>query len=369
MSVIRKKLVIDLLAFEFGKSYGYQEYIYNLLEYFFDNRDRIKYEDVILVFEKRQYPYFKKYESRFLLRAFSYSSVYKRLLIQTLLPYMLNLNAEDLLFSTGNYSSLLKRSKHLLVVHDLLFFRKKLFPYTLMRIQRHLYMGRSIKLADKIIAISDFTKKDIMKHYYCSASKIEVVYNFFNFKKFGDKKLQEKHNAFLAVCSSAFHKNTSVILKAFLKYREKGGKYLLFLVGGLKNNKELYGVYQSLPEAVKKNIKIYSHISNSELGKLYEVSNAYISASLFEGLGMPVVEAMYYDLPVILSDLPVLREVSLNRGIYFNPESYDDLSSIMYDFSTHRLSIPKMEINEVLDKYSEKKTSGKYVEIINGMYE
>ena len=96
---------------------------------------------------------------------------------------------------------------------------------------------------------------------------------------------------------------------------------------------------------------------------LYADCEAYISASLFEGLGMPVVEAMYFNVPLILSDLDVFREVTNNQAIFFNPNSIEELSQILIKNEYKRFGTRKF----VLEKYSSENTSQKYIDILNSL--
>ena len=90
---------------------------------------------------------------------------------------------------------------------------------------------------------------------------------------------------------------------------------------------------------------------------------AYISATFFEGLGMPIVEAMYFNAPVALSDLDVCKEVSSNHGIYFNPGSFDELASVMLNFTDKEIKADTQTM--ILEKYSSRNTSQKYIDLLN----
>lgn len=82
---------------------------------------------------------------------------------------------------------------------------------------------------------------------------------------------------------------------------------------------------------------------------------------------MPIVEAMYFELPLILSDIPVIHEVSKNTGIYFNPFSFEELSSIMLNFSEKHIAITTLKLDTLLHQYSDSETSGKYLQLINSL--
>lgn len=362
-----RRLIIDALAFEYGKSFGYQEYVFNLLDYIYEYRNNIYYEKIFIVCLRQQENYFHRYVDKFIIKSYYCSSVYKRLLIQSYVPFDLKLTKKDLVLYTANYTSLFKKASYILVIHDLLFKRRELFPYKLMRLQRQFYLPISVRLADKIVAISKFTAEDIDYYYKNGGKKINVIYNYFNFKKFPELQNITKENYFISVCSAAYHKNTITVLKAFYKYSFKGGEYKLVLVGALKKESESYLYYNQMPDMVKEKIIIYDKIDNNLLALLYAQAKAYISASLFEGLGMPIVEAMYFNLPVILSDYPVFHEVSMDKGIYFNPLVTDDLVDKMF-FIERNQDYSYNYKDEIMKMYSENNTSRKYIDLFNDIY-
>lgn len=359
-----KRLFIDILPYEYGKSFGYQEYICNLLDYFYAHDSDILFDQIIIVCLDSQCKYFSKYSERIFIKTYACKSILKRMFIQTLLPLYLGVRKHDIIVYTANYSSLIKRCRHILVVHDLLFKRKSLFPYPLMRFQRTLYLPISLKLADKVIAISEFTAADIEHFYPGSKEKTFVIYNFFNFDKFSlINQSVSKEKVFVTVCSTAYHKNTQTVIKAFKEYCLKGGSYDLILVGSLKIHTFLYDQFELLDASIKSRIHLYDKVSNIKLAELYQKSQAYISASLFEGLGMPTVEAMYFDLPIIISDYPIFREVSQNRGIYFDPLNSDELAGIMMSIEINQPTFSYSD--SVKEIYSAEQTSKKYIQLIN----
>lgn len=360
-----KRLFIELLLVKKGVSSGYQEYIFNLLNYFHTHRNEILFEKVIIWCKESEKEAFDAYKDVFLIKGFEYSSYFKRLYLQTVLPIKEGLTKEDLLFYSGNTTGLIKRCKILLTVHDLLYKRKKWLPNRSMRIHREFYIPLSLRKADLVVAISKFTKNDILNYYPFAAGKIEVVYNSMDFNKFKHKeKPNENGQYFLAICSNAYHKNLQTVLKAFDKYCQKGGKNNFVFVGRISNSGLAYETYNSLTKDTRERIKIVSNISNEELGELYENAAAYVSASLFEGLGMPVVEAMSFNIPVILSDIPPHREVSFNKGLYFDAEDANGLAVFMEDLPSKKCDYA----NEIKMQFSEMNTSAKYVELINRLH-
>lgn len=356
------RLIIELLAIEKGKAYGYQEFAFNLLDYFYMSYQEIMFDNIILIVDKRQKKLFQRYNDRFQIIGYSFKGVLGRSLVQSMFPFWLRLGKKDLLFSPGNYSGIFKLCPTILTVHDLLFKRKKWLPNKFMRWHRQLYIPISLYHADKIVAISKFTATDIVHYYpHQSKGKVEVVRNYFNFAKFGTTPTKERGDYFIAVSSNGYHKNLITVIKAFEGYVKRGGEKKLVLVGNIAPNSEAGMAVAAMPSTVKDLLYVKTQVSNEVLGELYQKAGCYITASLFEGLGMPIVEAMYFNLPVLLTDDEVFREVSLGLGEYFNPHNVGELAEKMLN-----CDMCKRDYSELVkEAYSEENTSAKYIELIN----
>lgn len=357
-------LVIDALLYEKHKAFGFQEYLFNLLDYFYENRDKIKFDKIIVICNQTQLNDLNKYRDRFQLIGFEIPNLIVRFYVQTFFIFKLKLKNSDVVLYLGNYSSLIKRSKSVLVIHDLLYLRRKFLPNIIMRIQRYLYVPLSIKMADVIIAISEFTKNDVEINYNFANNKIIKVYNYFNFNKFQSKSNInfDKTKYFLTVSSSARHKNTITVLKAFELYCQKYNECQLYIVG-VFSDATTKNYYENMSQLAKDRIKIFSNVSNSFLTELYKNCLAFVSASFFEGLGMPIIEAMYFNKKVILSDISVFREITENQAVFFNPYSYNELYSCLIDVNYDIVNTKAF----VLEKYSNYNTSEKYINIINSL--
>lgn len=366
-SHIDNTLVIDALIFENRKAFGYQEYLFNLLDYFFEKRDSFSFNRVIIACPKNQELYFTKYNERFEIIGFNINNKIQHLIMQNLLAKKLKLKKNDTILFTYNYSSIFKSCRHILVVHDLLYLRKKYLPNKMMRWQRYLFIPISLRLADKIIAISNFTKTDILKHYKIHESRICTVYNYFNFKKYSpiEQYFKLSKPYFLSICSTAYHKNTVSVLKAFEQFCKHNSDFDIVFVGGLKDKSSLaYRFYETLSDAIKERIHLLQGISNQELGMLYRNAKGFISLTLFEGLGMPIVEAMYFNLPLILSDLTVCREITEGTRVQFvEPFDINKIEDSMKVIAEKTIITNSCDL--VQNRFSKENTSGKYLTILN----
>lgn len=355
------RLCIELLTLEKGKAYGFQEYIFNILNYLYNNRALIKYDRILIICKDVSVSMFDTYKDKFDIIGFSFTNYLQRFTLQSILPLKLGLRKTDLLLCPQNYSGFIKRCPQILVIHDLLFKRKEYLKNKTMRIQRQIFMPISIRKADRIIAISNFTANDIIDYYPKSNRKISVIYNSLNYEKYGYPVIKYTYDYFLTVASNASHKNIITILKAYDVYCKSGGNKKLVIVGRLGQNTEAYQILQKLNTAVKDKVLLKADISNEELGSLYANAACYISASLFEGFGMPIAEAMYFNTPVLLSDIQIHREISLGMGDYFSGTDYMSLAKIMKHLNCDRRDYS----SKIQNLFSLQNTAHKYLDIIN----
>lgn len=366
------KLIIEALSLNYGKLFGYQEYLFNLLRYFKQHRSEIQADSITIACKKSDENVFNIFLPEINIVGFETRNKLHRYYILNTLSKRLSLCKDDVILFTNNYSALTKHCQYILVIHDLLYLRKKYMPNKAFRLQRKLFVPRSANIADKIISISKWVKTDIVDNFGIDANKIVPIYNFFNFSKFYEgtptteiRQLADGKSFFLVICSNAIHKNNITILKAFNEYRMQGGDKELIVLGTFATDLQMF--IDNMPGNVKRNIHNINGISNTDLGYLYQNAYAYISASLFEGLGMPVVEAMFFGLPCIVSNIPVLREVTEELATYFNPLDYKSLAKEMLNVKKDtQKGIQQKTVME--NKFNEANTSGRYIELFNSMF-
>lgn len=363
--IFMKNLYIDLLGYETGKAYGYNEYINNILDYLYGHRYNILFDTIVLVIPSKEIHTFYKYTDKFTIRSFNTWPIHKRIYYQNFWPLYVSMSSLDVIFCSCNYAPLILKGKMVLVIHDLLFKHRGLLSSSMMTIQREIYVPLSAYRAKKIICISNFTRDEVNSYYPKCSTKTTVIYNYFNFKKFGDidaltfKTL--KKQGILSVCSSAYHKNTITVLRAFEAYCRKGGIYDLILVGKIPVKTELAEFMNIVDENIKRRIHIHTGISNLELGTLYKTQKIYVSASKFEGLGMPIVEAMYFDMQIILPDKPaIFREIGRDQVHYFDANNPQELCETFLSIQNMD-NVPQYN----LELFSPENTVERYIHLLN----
>ncbi|HXS14631.1 MAG TPA: glycosyltransferase family 1 protein [Candidatus Saccharimonadales bacterium] len=183
------------------------------------------------------------------------------------------------------------------------------------------------KTADVLIAISQKTKEDLIQIYKIPEETIIVSYPGFAIYP-DNTHYAHKNPYFLFVGAFKKSKNIPTLMKAFEEFLQKSKKpYDLVLVGGDKwLDPEIEQIFNSLSFSTQKRIKMTGYVSDNKLASLYKEAAAFVSPSLYEGFGLPFVEAMHYGCPVIASDRGSLPEVIKDAGILVDPDNEKGLA-------------------------------------------
>jgi len=274
------------------------------------------------------------------------------------------------IFDTS-YLPLLKynKGKTLLTIHDLRYVH---FPewYSLPRrwfSQR--ITTNALKEADAIITVSQTMKNEILK--FSAKARVEVVGNalspeFLNCNTSVEKvqKIKMKYNLpqeyLLTVGHIEKRKNYLNLLKAMLILKKRNINIPLVAVGKrsddttqvnnfIKNNK------------LMNDVRFFYGLTESELACFYKGANLFVFPSIYEGFGMPLLEAMHSTIPFICSDIPVFREIVTGDSNFFNPYKPEEIAkSIEKNIKRNLLT----GFNDVLEKYSWEKWAEKYISIM-----
>lgn len=236
---------------------------------------------------------------------------------QTALPYRVRRDRADVIFCPMPEGIWFRAVPQVVVVHDLL---PLVFPDLFGRLRQYIQyvLPRVLAASDRIIAISQHTKSDLISHLGVPEEKIEVVHLginplFFSGDPGTPPKTHEAGPFFLFVGRCHPHKNIETVLRAYADihqrvpetlvavldfYGEKGQAYF----EGLQKQAALLGIANKL--------RFYSHINARELLFLYRNATALLLLSNYEGFGLPPMEAMAVGTPAIVSDSSSLAEVA-----------------------------------------------------------
>lgn len=265
-----------------------------------------------------------------------------------------------------------------ITIHDLkyikipeLFYRKARGKSWLMKT----IMRDSIRRARKVITVSKNSKEDLVNVLNVHPNKIEVIYEACDscYQKVSDSinhvsnKYGVKLPFILFVGEIRPHKNLIRLLKAFkqVKYKE----YLLIIVGKTyRNYREPFAQVEKL--GIQNRVRFLKFIPKEDLVHFYNLATVFILPSLYEGFGLPVLEAMACNTPVIISNVSSLPEVAGDSALLINPydiESIKDALDRILGNPSLRQTLRERGLKQA-QKFSWSKTAGETIKVYREAY-
>ncbi len=255
------------------------------------------------------------------------------LTIYTSLPY------PDLFFSPSHYSPPFLPCKKILSILDLGYLDtpEQFTPKDFYQLKN--WTNSSIRTAAHFIAISEYTREDLVRRYNIAKEKIDVIYPIIKSpKKVNDKLVnrfilpQEKYLLFIGTLKPS--KNVPYILSAFKKYLlNTNTKSTKLIIAGKKG-----WMYQDIFNIVTKEglgdkVVFTDYLDEDTKWSLLKNAEVLLIPSLFEGFGIPAVEAFSVGTPVIASDRGSLNEILRNNGEIIDPNNSDSLYKALLNFN------------------------------------
>jgi len=242
----------------------------------------------------------------------------------------------DVLFVAAHTLPLIAPKRAVVTIHDIGFEHyPDLYPWA-DKIY-HRFAFQVIKfLADKIITVSNYSKKDIVDFYKINEKKIDVVYNGYDSNKYRvqetNKEILKKYNIssdfILFIGRLEEKKNTPRLIEAFGEFKKRNpeDKHQLVLVG--KSGFGFDRVVQNIKKYnLEKDVVLPGWLSDDDLPLLLNSARAFVFPSLFEGFGIPVIEAMACGCPVICSNKTSLPEAAGEAALMFDPFKVEEIVS------------------------------------------
>jgi len=259
------------------------------------------------------------------------------------LPALLKKINPDIFLSTDGYLSLKANSKQVLVIHDLAFEHTPEHIDPLSRFYYKYFTPRYARKAQRIATVSQFSKDDISSRYHIPPEKIDVVYNGANefFHPAGNdekEKVRKRYTQgmpyFIYAGAIQPRKNVDSLFKAFDQFKEKYKTNHKLIIAGRfawKTN-EIKNVYAKMKH--KQDVIFTGHLGRADLTSLIGASEAMVYISLFEGFGIPIVEALQCEVPVITSNVSSMPEVAGKAGILVNPLDINSIAEAMHSVTS-----------------------------------
>jgi glycosyltransferase involved in cell wall biosynthesis len=243
-------------------------------------------------------------------------------------------------------------SPSIVTIHDLIALDYPEFCQRESVLYFNLFLPRSIKTATKIIAVSNKVKNDIINHFGISPDKIEVIYHGVDesYKKVQSEdilnrirnKYQLPKQFLLFVGNIEPKKNLERLIEAFYQLKQQTDiKHKLVLVG--KNGWRYKSLYDKISRfKLDDEILFTGYAPQQDLPSIYSLADLFVFPSLYEGFGIPPLEAMACETPVLISNQGALPEITGDNCLQVNPFDINDIAKGINTLLTNENAKKKM---------------------------
>lgn len=269
----------------------------------------------------------------------------------------------------------LKRNgiKSVVTIHDLIFIR---YPQFYKWIDRKIYSYKfkiACREADRIVAISEMTKKDIIDYFHIPAYKIDVVYQgcdlSFTIQKTKEekKKIKEKYKLperyILSVGTIESRKNLLLVVKS-LKYLPED---IVIVAIGRKTPYTVTIEKYIEEHGLSTRVRFLHTIPFDELPAFYQMATIFAYPSFFEGFGIPIIESLYSGTPVVAATGSCLEEAGGPKSIYIDPTKEEEMGKAINKILNNRAIASSMIVagKEYAKRFSEQKISNDIMAVYN----
>lgn len=312
-------------------------------------------------------------------------SIYRRIWYYLPVSYNTLFDSNAYIYHFFNYIVPPKiNGKVITTVYDMVY---KLYPETMTK-RNHKRLDkelkRSVDRADKVITISENSKREIIEFLHVKDSKIEIVYPGIdretytrNHTQEAMRRIREKYQLpstfILYLGTLEPRKNIGKIIDAYAQLKTQMDKHIYLVIAGKKGwmYDEIFHKVENY--GLKDDVIFTGYVEEKDKPLIYKMSKLFVFPSLYEGFGMPVLEAMAAGVPVITSNTSSLPEVAGDAGILVDPEDVVGLSDAMkktLEDDTLRSQMIEKGFKQSL-KFSWEKSAKKLIEIYKevGEYE
>ena len=265
------------------------------------------------------------------------------------------------------------------VIHDL---QHRHLPQNSSR-RRRLWLNVAhritLRFADTVIVPSRFVRDDVLNSYgHEHEAKVHAIPNPISWDRFAgaDDRSTIEHAwpYVLTVASHYDHKNLETVIRAFAEVSRRCPEHRLVLVGQLRRNLQGIPSRPTAPLAqliadlgLASRAIVMGHVSDETLGSLYAHADLFVLPSLFEGFGIPPVEALGMGIPTLTTRCAALPEVTLGKAQYVDdPRDGEELSNRIIDMITHRHAfVPSAaDTRAIRDHYCPARIAGEYLKLL-----
>src|SRR3989344_2317328 len=240
------------------------------------------------------------------------------------LPVALALDSPDVIFSPTHYVPRWVNTPRVMAIMDVSYLQ---YPEMFRARDLHQlvnWTAYSARISRAILTISEFSKRAIIKAYNVSPERVIVTYPGLTMPKI-QAKFTSLGDYILSVGTLQPRKNFTRLIEAFSRIASKYPPLTLVIVG------KKGWLYEEILEAPKKygvedRVKFLDFVKDDQLPSLYKNAKVFALPSLYEGFGLPVLEAMSFGTPVVVSNVSSLPEIAADAGIYVYPEDVESIA-------------------------------------------
>jgi glycosyltransferase involved in cell wall biosynthesis len=225
-----------------------------------------------------------------------------------------------------------RTGKTLLTIHDV----RGLHPESgwLARQLFRRVLQKSLQRADRVVTVSQAMRAEILA--FSDAKPVSVIYNGLDVSHFAAlnplmrdqaaARLRLPQHYLLAVGHFEPRKNYGTLVDALAVLRSNGARLSLVIIGNDSGERARIEA-QVAAAGLQASVRLLSGLTDDEVRCAYRGAAMLVFPSRYEGFGIPLLEAMASDIPVVASDIPVFREILGDAGVYFDPDSADSMAS------------------------------------------
>jgi len=250
----------------------------------------------------------------------------------------------DLIHNPAQVPTFFKlKQKYVITIHDLTPFITSSEAKFGRPLIYKLLLPRTLKTADKIIADSNSTKNDLINYFNIPEEKIRVILLAADekFRPLSNKEIKEAKQKYslnfpfiLYVGTLEPRKNIPTLIKAFYKLKKKDIINKLVITG--KKGWKYKEIFETIDKLNLQNDVVFTgYVSDEDLPALYNAADLFVYPSIYEGFGLPPLEAMACGTPVITSNTSSLPEVVRDAGIMVDPSDVNGLADAMHEVLTN----------------------------------
>ncbi|HXU45936.1 MAG TPA: glycosyltransferase family 1 protein [Thermoanaerobaculia bacterium] len=243
----------------------------------------------------------------------------------------------DLYHATHYVLPLYVPGKVVVTIHDIIHvLYPEFLPNGLAFVYATHMIRRSLERGDRIVAVSVNTRQDLIDHFGVDGQKIEVVYNGVEEiyrRPLAPEEIERRLAALgverpylLFVGNPKPHKNLDNVVKAYARARRLGGFDAALVCVGDRTPGESRIRQRAEQLGVGDRVKLLGHVEQDDLPALYQGAALFLYPTLYEGFGLPVVEAMASGVPVITSNTSALKEIAEGYGHLVDPLDLDAMA-------------------------------------------